>query len=141
MMDVSRYDKPAARDFRPDQFRREVFTPGDIFHLARDDALPGIMHLSPNRVLEPSGDPLFTHAPIMTRLTQVQSRPETPRVPVANAHAPRWLWLNLLGLDALLLALLWQDVFARTDCVGLFLSSQLEPGPRLWAPYPTGRVP
>src|SRR5690242_11468570 len=42
---VGRDNHAPARDFGADQFRRETFAPGHVFHLFRHHALPRVMHL------------------------------------------------------------------------------------------------
>ena len=52
--------------FVADQFGREALAAGDIFHLARDLALAGIVDLGPNGILLAAGNPLVAiHAPII----------------------------------------------------------------------------
>ncbi len=51
VIDVGGNDHPSARHFGADQFRREALARGDVVHLLRDDALPGIVHLRANAIV------------------------------------------------------------------------------------------
>jgi hypothetical protein len=53
---------------------------------------------------------------------------------------PVWLWLNLLSLDAPLVALLWQDLAARSFGTPLSLASRIVLGLTVWAVYLADRL-
>lgn len=53
---------------------------------------------------------------------------------------PVWLWPNLLGLDAPIVAVVWQDLAARSFGTPLHLASRLVLGLTVWAVYLTDRL-
>ena len=63
MVDVGGNDHPAARDFGADQFGGQVLALGDILHLAGDDALAGIVHLCPDRIVLALRPPILFACP------------------------------------------------------------------------------
>lgn len=50
-------------------------------------------------------------------------------------HIPWWLWPNVLGLDAPLVALVWQETFARMGGTGLHPGQRLLLGGAIWQIY------
>lgn len=53
---------------------------------------------------------------------------------------PTWLWLNLLGLDAPIVALVWQDLAAHTFGNPLRASARIVLGFTVWAVYLADRL-
>jgi len=53
---------------------------------------------------------------------------------------PFWSWLNILSLDAPLIAVLWQALLARTFHIPLRPSGRLALGLTVWAIYLADRV-
>lgn len=53
---------------------------------------------------------------------------------------PAWLWLNLLSLDAPIVALVWQDLAARTFGTPLHAPSRIVLGLTVWAIYLADRL-
>jgi len=53
---------------------------------------------------------------------------------------PFWLWLNLLSLDAPLIALVWQDFLARCFRLSLFPAGRIALGLTVWAIYLADRL-
>src|SRR3954451_15813809 len=76
----------------------------------------------------------------MTRQTEVQSRLVTSRVTGEPLLSRWWLWPNLLGLDAPLVAVVWQALFARTVHVTLFPAARLALALAVWAVYLADRL-
>jgi hypothetical protein len=57
------------------------------------------------------------------------------RHPRHLAENPAWLWANLLGLDAPLIALIWQDYLARHFALPLHPAGRAVLGLTVWAIY------
>jgi hypothetical protein len=55
-------------------------------------------------------------------------------------HRPVWLWLNLLSLDAPLVAVVWQDFLARSYPSALRPAGRLMLGLTVWAIYLADRI-
>jgi hypothetical protein len=55
-------------------------------------------------------------------------------------ETPAWLWLNLLSLDAPIVALLWQDLAARAFGNPLRLAARMVLGLTVWAVYLADRL-
>jgi len=53
---------------------------------------------------------------------------------------PLWLWLNLLSLDAPIVALVWQDFLSRCFAAPLFTPGRLILGLTVWAIYIADRL-
>jgi hypothetical protein len=53
---------------------------------------------------------------------------------------PVWLWPNLLGLDAPIVAVVWQDLAARSFGTPLHLASRVVLGLTVWAVYLADRL-
>src|SRR4051812_25331299 len=59
------------------------------------------------------------------------------RMPV---RTPAWLWLNLLSLDAPIVALVWQDLAARSFGHPLRPAARIVLGLTVWAVYLADRL-
>ena len=59
---------------------------------------------------------------------------------MANARPPVWLWFNLLGLDAPVVALVWQDFLARCYPTILRPPGRAVLGLTVWAIYLADRL-
>ena len=57
-----------------------------------------------------------------------------------HAKTPFWLWLNLLSLDAPLVALVWQDFLSRCYPLTMRLPGRLVLGLTVWAIYLADRL-
>lgn len=55
-------------------------------------------------------------------------------------RTPPWLWLNLLSLDAPIVALVWQDLAARSFGAPLSLAARVVLGLTVWAVYLADRL-
>lgn len=58
----------------------------------------------------------------------------------SSVHPPVWLWLNLLGLDAPLVALVWQDFLFRCYPTTLHAVGRAVLGLTVWAIYLADRL-
>src|SRR5579863_1125248 len=93
MVDVGWNNHAPARHLRPDELRRQILAPRDVFHLSGYGAPPRIVHLRADRIVAALCNPLSAHDGYPSAGVAAALRPQIARAAASTSCSSWASWL------------------------------------------------